>query len=112
MSVTNLNLGKLPVIHNGLLDSCSKHLTTFQVLSRNNDSRGTPYRLTKVTVFDSGSKKVLFSFGILAKSSMPKSTNELLKIGCIQLSGYHLSPSEFNDEVASISELYKDSFED
>lgn len=63
----------------------------FQVISRDNDINGNPYRL--VFVYDEiGSVSQVFE----ARSSSPNISQKLRKDGLIELPSFHLSPAEYN----------------
>lgn len=66
----------------------------FQVLSRNNDVNGNPYRLTLFYYWLDGVIKVTQAFE--SRSSTPNIVGTLARAGWPQLPGFHLSPSEYN----------------
>ena len=82
--------------------------TMFQVVSRNNDRNGNPYRLMLVynrrlmLVYNrNGNIVELYE----ARSSMPNYIRVLEQRNLIRLVSFHLSPSEYNETKAAYKEL-------
>lgn len=68
----------------------------FQMLSRNNDVNGNPYRLILVRhSIDGGHPQMLVMYE--ARSSSPNICHELRKQGMFEIGGFHLAPQEYND---------------
>jgi hypothetical protein len=71
----------------------------FQMISRNNDVNGNPYRLLLVYNIEGG---VIEAYE--ARSSMPNIKSELTRRGLSQLPTFHVQPSEYNET----KKAYKD----
>lgn len=70
----------------------------FQVISRNNDSNGNPYRLILVY----GPKGVVDARE--ARNSTPNYVGELGKIMC-QLPSFHVAPAEYNATIDTFKDI-------
>lgn len=68
-----------------------------QVLSRNNDINGNPYRLCLVYSSDTGGVIEAYE----ARSSSPNIVGKL-RGSCTQLIGFHLTPSDYNETKREI----------
>ncbi len=73
-----------------------------QVLSRNNDINGNPYRL--VLVYSSDTGGVIEAYE--ARSSSPNIVGTL-RASTTQLMGFHLSPGEYNDTKRAVKAILK-----
>jgi hypothetical protein len=73
-----------------------------QVLSRNNDINGTPYRL--VLVYSSDTGGVIEAYE--ARSSSPNIVGHL-QGSCTRLMGFHLAPSDYNETRRAVKAVLK-----
>lgn len=78
----------------------AKTPTSFQILSRNNDVNGIPYRLMLVY---SQNGEVLEAYE--ERSSMPDQRRILEDRNLAQLISFHLSPSEYNETKKAYKEI-------
>jgi hypothetical protein len=68
------------------------HVESWQMLSRNNDRNGNPYRLVLAYLVGGG------IVGFEERSSMPNIVSrKFSKLAARQLPTFHLSPSEYNN---------------
>jgi len=66
-------------------------MNLFQVISRNNDVNGNPYRL--ILLYDCVTGEVIKAYE--ARSSSPNIANTLRRSKYIELPSFHVSPSEY-----------------
>lgn len=77
-------------------------MNLFQVFSRNNDVNGNPYRLILVYSPEGAIVEAYES-----RSSSPNIRGQLCRKGYIELAGFHLAPSEYNQTKRSVRDGYK-----
>jgi len=79
----------------------------FQVISRNNDVNGNPYRL--ILVYGKGEFSPFDVVDVIeAKSSSPNIVNELHRL-MTSLPSFHVSPAEYNATKKAFKELLRQS---
>ena len=64
----------------------------FQILSRNPDRNGNPYRL--VTVYNGLGELIRL---VESRSSSPRVRTELENQGMVEIQGFHLTPKEYRE---------------
>ena len=72
----------------------------FQIISRNNDVNGNPYRL--ILVYAANTGKVISAFE--ARSSMPNVTRRM-RGDLTELPSFHVSPSEYNETKKALKDI-------